>query len=125
MPHYDVHNCRVKQIQQTAGEIQTFFAALRNLFAAFAVMGLTLPGAFKDLEPQSSRRNSAKGAKKPLTSPSFIFVFEDTAVFHHECHRSQRIDVAQRIAGNRHDVGVGSRRQYPDLACHIEHVGGA
>ena len=35
------------------------------------------------------------------------------------------IDVAQRIAVDGDDVGVGAGRDHADLARHIEHVGGA
>ena len=59
------------------------------------------------------------------TTKSFRIVPEHPAIFHHKRHVSQDVDIAQRIAVDGDDVGVGAGRYHSDLARHIEHIGGA
>ncbi len=115
-----LRNCRVKQIQQP-------WAKFRILpVAVLCGDGFDLAGGCSKIyEPQSSQRIPRRTQRNPIRSPSFVFVPEYTAVFHHKGHGSQRIDVVQRIAVDGDDVGVGPGRYYADLACHIEHVSGA
>src|SRR5206468_6145245 len=42
----------------------------------------------------------------------FDLVLEDPAVFHHEYHIPQHLDVAQRISIHRDEVGIGARRDH-------------
>src|SRR3954467_7485507 len=114
MPHYDVRNCGVKQIQQSGAK----FGLLSVLFGD----GFEPGGGVQKSLTAKFAEDFAKDAKKSQYGyPSFVFVLEYTAIFHHKGHRSERIDVVERVAVHGDDVGEGSGCYYADLACHIEH----
>ena len=52
-------------------------------------------------------------------------LLEHAAVLHHEPDILQHVHVAQRIAGDGDDVGVGAGSDHAELAGHVEQVGGA
>ena len=83
----------------------------------------TIWAKVKPVTAKIAKLKTAKDANK--TTPSFHGVPEHSAIFHHKRHISQDVDIAQRIAVDGDDVGVGAGRYHPDLARHIEHIGGA
>ena len=52
-------------------------------------------------------------------------ILEDLAVFHHELHILQGLDVTQGISVHGDDVGKCPGGDHTDLAFHLEHHGGA
>ena len=106
---------------------------LRSYLCELCGNGFDLAQIVRNLKPQRTQSKTAKDANKPRfnlalairTTPSFHIIPEHPAIFHHKRHVSQDVDIAQRIAVDGDDVGVGAGRYHPDLARHIEHIGGA
>lgn len=57
--------------------------------------------------------------------PPHMLLLEYLAVFHHELHVAQLLDVLQGIAGDSNDVSISSGCDDADLSGHVEHVCGA
>src|SRR5260370_32483716 len=57
----------------------------------------------------------------PLIPLSLLL--EDRAILHHESHILERVDIAERIVGDRDDVGVRAGCDDAEVAGHVEEVG--
>src|SRR5215472_13888361 len=66
----------------------------------------------------------SSGSPRALLWLSLLYL-ENLPVFHDERNVLQPLDVVQWIAADRNDVGIGSRRNHPDLPFHVEHDRGA
>src|ERR1035437_1603614 len=69
-------------------------------------------------------RTTRMGSPHPTTVITLLRP-KDLPVFHHKLHTLEHLNVAQRVATHRDDVGERAGSYHADLALHIEHHGRA